>query len=141
MVGIVVMGHDHFAEGIGSSLEMLIGKAEGLELVNFFQDDSMDELTDKLKVALQKLSDCTGILVYADLVGGTPFNIAIRTKMQGNKEMEVIGGANVAAVLYGYMLRAKEQNISVIAKESVTAGKEAMLRFEVAPDVSEDYEE
>lgn len=37
MIGIIVLGHDHFADGISGSLEMLLGKAENYEKINYLR--------------------------------------------------------------------------------------------------------
>ena len=44
MIGIIVLGHDHFADGISGSLEMLLGKAENYEKINYLPDDSLEDL-------------------------------------------------------------------------------------------------
>lgn len=44
MIGIIVLGHDHFADGISGSLEMLLGKAENYERINYLPDDSWEDL-------------------------------------------------------------------------------------------------
>ena len=43
MIGIIVLGHDHFADGISGSLEMLLGKAKNYEKINYLPDDSLED--------------------------------------------------------------------------------------------------
>lgn len=146
MVGMIVLGHDHFADGISGSLEMLIGKVEHYEKINYLQEDSLEDLSAKLEQALKSLADCSSFLLYTDITGGTPFNTAIRLKMQSGMAMEVIGGANVAAVLYGYMSRSHVENLETLAEECVSAGQGALVHFQASAaeenaEEPEEYEE
>ena len=139
MIGIIVLGHGHFADGIHSSLEMLCDKMENYEQVNYLADDSLDDLMLKLTQAVERLDHCDGLLIYTDIMGGTPFNTAIQLKMRSSRAMEVIGGTNLAALLYGYMSREAGANLSVLAEESVSAGQSALFHFK-EPEISESSE-
>ena len=78
MIGIVVTGHGHFATGLTSSVELIGGKPEHYHAVDFVQEDSTDDLEKKLEAAFASLKDCTdGILVFTDLVGGSPFKVSV----------------------------------------------------------------
>ena len=141
MVGMIVTGHGSFATGITSGLRLLAGEPEDYEAVDFLPEDSVDSLTEKLRAAAERLSGCSGILIFADLVGGSPFNVSIRMKMEGNSALEVGGGANLPAVLQGYMARMAENDVSALAVDVLSAGKEAMIRFEASDSDDDDYEE
>ena len=141
MVGMIVTGHGSFATGVTSGLRLLAGEPENYEAVDFLPEDSVDSLTEKLKAAAERLSGCSGILIFADLTGGSPFNVSIHMKLEGNGALEVIGGANLPSVLQGYMARMAEDDVSVLAMDVLAAGKEAMVRFEASGNDDDDYEE
>ena len=141
MVGMIVTGHGSFATGVTSGLRLLAGESENYEAVDFLPEDSVISLTEKLKAAAERLSGCSGILIFADLTGGSPFNVSIRMKLEGNGALEVIGGANLPSVLQGYMARMAEDDVSVLAMDVLAAGKEAMVRFEASGNDDDDYEE
>lgn len=141
MVGMIVTGHGSFATGVTSGLRLLAGEPENYEAVDFLPEDSVISLTEKLKAAAERLSGCSGILIFADLTGGSPFNVSIRMKLEGNGALEVIGGANLPSVLQGYMARMAEDDVSVLAMDVLAAGKEAMVRFEASGNDDDDYEE
>ena len=141
MVGMIVTGHGSFATGVTSGLRLLAGEPENYEAVDFLPEDSVISLTEKLKAAAERLSGCSGILIFADLTGGSPLNVSIRMKLEGNGALEVIGGANLPSVLQGYMARMAEDDVSVLAMDVLAAGKEAMVRFEASGNDDDDYEE
>ena len=106
MIGMIATGHGSFATGITSGLKLLAGEPQDYETVDFLPEDSAEALAQKLDAAYERLSGCEGIVIFADLTGGTPFNVSIRMKMEHpERQIEVIGGSNLPAVLEGYMAR------------------------------------
>ncbi len=141
MVGMIVTGHGSFATGITSGLKLLAGELTYYEAVDFLQEDSLDILTGKLTAAAGRLTQCTGIMIYTDLTGGSPFNVSVRMKMEQPDKISVIGGANLPSVLEGYMSRLSMDSSSAIAEKSLNAGKNAMVQFEESALAEGDYEE
>ena len=141
MTGIIVTGHGSFATGITSGIRLLAGDPQDYAAVDFLPEDSVDSLTGKLEAAVKKLENCDGIVIYADLTGGSPFNAAIRMKMEHPEKLEVIGGANLPAVMDCYMSRMVIESAAVLAENSLYAGRQAMVYFTPAADDEDDYEE
>ena len=54
MIGIVVAGHGHFAEGLLSSLKMIAGVPEKVVAVNFLEGDSTDTLEKEVLKEIQE---------------------------------------------------------------------------------------
>ena len=44
MIGIIVAGHGNFASGITSMLELVVGKPENYEYIDFLQGESQEAL-------------------------------------------------------------------------------------------------
>lgn len=141
MTGIIVTGHGSYASGITSGLALLAGDTEQYVPVDFIPEDSLESLTEKLEQAVECLRDCESILIFTDLTGGSPFNVAIRMKMEGMEKLEIIGGANLGAVLHAYLTRLTGETGKTLAQGSLKAGRDAMVLFEAASGEEEDYEE
>ncbi len=142
MTGMIVTGHGSFATGITSGLRLLAGEPAYYEMVDFLSEDSVEVLAGKLKGAADRLADCQDIIIYADLTGGSPFNVSIRMKMEGQMPMEVIGGANLPMILDGYLAREGAKDAETLARSGLTAGREAMVWFQVPEEGADDeYEE
>lgn len=141
MVGMIVTGHGSFAAGITSGIRLLAGEPECFEAVDFLPEDSADTLAEKLRAAAGRLKGCEGIVLFADLAGGSPFNVAVRMKMETEEGLEVIGGANLPVVLNAYMSRPMGMSAKELAESSLEAGRDAMVRFDSVPDSGGEYEE
>lgn len=130
MIGIILTGHGEFSIGLRSSAKMIIGKQSGLEAVPFLEGESSDELQKKLAATIEQMrAEYDGIVVLADLTGGTPFKEAA-TIANEDKNIKVIGGANLSMVLELAMLRMMENNLDKLIHQTLTSGKEAIQLFE-----------
>ena len=52
MIGIIVAGHGNFASGITSMLELVVGKPENYEYIDFLQGESQEALEDDYREKL-----------------------------------------------------------------------------------------
>ena len=55
MIGIIVAGHGNFASGITSMLELVVGKPENYEYIDFLQGESQEALEDDFREKLDNL--------------------------------------------------------------------------------------
>ena len=141
MVGMIVTVHGIFATGITSGLRLLAGEPENYEAVDFTPEDSVDTLTEKLTAALERLAGCDGIVIFADLTGGSPFNVSLRLKLSRQEPIEVIGGANLPAVIEAFMSSKFQESAETLAESALEAGKNAMIRYAGVPDGDDECEE
>lgn len=99
MIGIVVTGHAHFPSGLLSAIELVAGKPENVVGVDFESGQSSDDLSRSLKAAVEMLEG-EEVLMLADLVGGTPFNMAVLLRDQiPQKRIRVLAGINLAGMV------------------------------------------
>ena len=75
--GIIVMGHGHFASGITSSLELIMGSQPDYEALDFPAESDKEDLKKRLNTVLERLERNEQIIILADLFSGTPFNVAM----------------------------------------------------------------
>lgn len=130
MIGMIVTGHGNFASGLTSGLKLLAGETESYEAVDFEEEDSIDILTGKLREAMERLAGCEAIVIFADLTGGSPFNVAARIKREGTVlPVEVAGGTNLPMVLQAYLSRIRITDAAKLVDNALEAGKGQLVRF------------
>ena len=140
MIGLVVTGHGHFADGLHTSARMIAGENENVKYVNFEDGMSTEELAVKLNAAYDELAHCDGIVVLSDLPGGSPFKTAVECAVAApDKKVEVLGGTNLPMIVTAVSSMEFEEDPTAFAEELLTTGKEFMVRFALA--VHEDEEE
>ncbi len=137
MIGIIVIGHGHFASGLKSNVELIVGEEQYLRTVDFEASDSPDDVDKKIDSAIKELSECTGIIMLTDVLNGTPFNSAIKYSIKNNM-IKTIYGVNAAMLLTLVMKNKISDDINEIAKELVEIGKSQIGLFSLGQCSSDD---
>ena len=78
MIGLVVTGHGHFADGIHTSAQMIAGENEYVRYINFEEGTTPEQLAEKFNAAFDEFRTCDGVVVLSDLPGGSPFKTDAR---------------------------------------------------------------
>ena len=132
MIGLVVTGHGHFADGLHTSAKMIAGENELVKYVNFEDGMSPETLAEKLNEAYNEFAHCDGIVVLSDLPGGSPFKTAVECAMgHPDKKIEVLAGTNLPMIVTGVTMVDFEEDAAAMAEELLTTGKEFMVRFQL----------
>lgn len=63
MIGLVVTGHIHFADGIHTSAQMIAGENEYVRYINFEEGMSPEQLAEKFNAAFDEFRTCDGVVV------------------------------------------------------------------------------
>ena len=95
-LGIVVVGHGKFAQGLANTIEMIAGKQEDYASVVFDEGAPFEKLSEDIRAALDSMPE--GAIVCSDLLGGSPFKAAYELKVQYDN-VAVIVGTNVPLLL------------------------------------------
>lgn len=126
MIGIVITGHGSFPKGILESLHLIAGDVENLVMVPF-EDDPV-ELETSLQQAIEQVDSDSGVVCFADLAGGTPFNVSSRIAAYKD-DLRVIGGTNLPMILS--CLFKRNQPLDDFVKTALNEGKENIKAFEI----------
>ena len=80
----------------------------------------MEELRENLKWAITCL-EAQEILIMVDILGGSPFNVAVQLMAEGvGKRMRLVAGVNMAAVvqaMYGRELYSFDELVPLVVRE------------------------
>jgi len=144
LIGYILTGHGSFAPGLMGALEMIAGGQESFEVVPFFEKDSLESYERKIAEYVERMeSECQGVIVFTDLMGGTPFRTAMIAAETG-KKTEVIAGTNLPMLIEGCMVREQFSDAGELADMLVETGRSAVLSVHLeleADDAGETTEE
>ncbi len=133
MIGLIVTGHGHFADGLHTSAKMIAGEHENVRYVNFEDGMGTDTLAELLSNAYNELAHCDGIVVLSDLPGGSPFKTAVEVSMlHSDKKIEVVAGTNLPMIVTGVTMIDFEEDPAALVDELIATGKDFIVRFELA---------
>lgn len=140
MIGFILTGHGHFSTGLKSALDMIAGPQEAFEVVTF-TEDAAGAYGENLRAAVKGMREKTdGVLIFCDLMGGTPFNQSMMiTAEQDN--VSVVAGTNLPMLIDIVMARAPESAIEDLVSEAVETGKEGVCHMALDAAAGDDEDE
>ncbi|VAV82378.1 hypothetical protein MNBD_DELTA01-879 [hydrothermal vent metagenome] len=97
MIGAVIITHGRLAEALLVGAVSIVGTAERMMALSIKGEETSDDIKKMLQEALVEVSDGEGVVVFTDMFGGTPSNIALSLLDEGI--LEVITGVNLPLIL------------------------------------------
>jgi PTS system mannose-specific IIA component len=125
MVGIVVVGHGRMAEALVAAAEGIVGPIERLVTVGLLPGEGLEVGRGKLLEAIARADDGDGVILLADLFGGTPANCCVGLLEQG--ALEVVTGFNLPMLLKLSTSRRSGRGLSELAAELTEHGRANIL--------------
>jgi mannose PTS system EIIA component len=114
MIGLVVAAHGRLAEELVATAEQIVGPIAGVKTVGIEPGSTPDAIRQKMREAVHDLDAGEGVLVLADLFGGTPCKESL---MLVNKEhLEVLAGVNLPMLLKAASLRKENLPLPELAR-------------------------
>ena len=131
MIGCILTGHGSFAPGLAGAVKMIAGPQEDFSLVPFTEEMDSKQFEMKLESEiLSQVKKTEKILIFSDLLGGTPFKTAILlTKDLDN--VEVISGTNLPILLEFLGSRIYQNNLSSLIFQLLSTGKDGINHIEL----------
>ncbi len=87
---VVLISHGDFCHGVKKTLEMFVS-LDGVESISL-DGAGVEEFDKNLGNVLQDEND---YLILADIEGGSPYQTALKYKLEGSKAIEIVSGLNL----------------------------------------------
>lgn len=127
MIGILVVGHGKFAEGLIDNSKLIVGNQENIDFASLNSGDSVDEFDEIVSEKIIKLFDKDGLIIFTDIYGATPFNSCCR--VISNKDVDdnvkIISGVSVPMLITAILERSGN-NLEELKKLIIESGKEGI---------------
>lgn len=126
MVGFILTGHGEFSCGLKSAIDMVAGEQPAFKIVPF-EGSQAATYGDDLRAAITAMrEECEGVLVFVDLLGGTPFNQAMMVSADVDN-VEVVTGTNLPMLIELLLTRGAGSSLSELAAQAVTVGQTGIV--------------
>lgn len=128
MENIVLISHGSMAEGVKVSLEMIVGRQEHVHTVSLRPDSDNLQFEKELTEKMKALNGTT--LIIADLLGGTPCNVATKNYLNVDG-VEIIAGMTLSVVIEAVVnQQASIKELVCLAQENIVDVKAGMNQAE-----------
>jgi len=115
MVGLVIAAHGKLAEVMVATAEQIVGPLRAVEALSVEPGLSAEALHERIREAVVAVDDGHGVLVLADLLGGSPCTQSMTMCSPG--KVEVLTGVNLPMLLKANSLREVSRPLAELAHE------------------------
>ena len=138
MVGVLLISHGNMASGIKSSLNMFFGdEIPQLDTLCLSENTSPESFGEEIGNKIKELDTGNGVVIFADLIGGTPCNQAFKYI---SSKVALIGGMNLPVIMEFLGQRLNEIDLNTFDFNNLLdTGRCALNRCELI--VSDDDDE
>ncbi len=121
MVGLVVATHGHLAQELVTTAESIVGKLAAVATCSIETGLSLEEIRTRMSGAIASVDTGDGVIVLADLFGGTPCNQSLT--LSRDHHLEVLTGVNLPMLLKASSLRAEALPLPELAEALTQYGQ------------------
>lgn len=121
MVGLVVAAHGRLAEELVSTAEQIVGELPAVATCNIEPGTPVEDIRAKMKQAIARVDDGAGVIILADLFGGTPCKESLMMCQRMN--VEVLAGVNLPMLLKANSLRSEQLSLPEMANQLASHGQ------------------
>ena len=107
MVGIVVASHGQLAAELVATARQIVGEFSQVATCTVVPGSSSEELRAEIRRSVESVEQGDGVLVFADLIGGSPCMQSL--SLCASLNIEVVTGVNLPMLIKATVLRADGQ--------------------------------
>ncbi|QAT39146.1 PTS sugar transporter subunit IIA [Clostridium sp. JN-9] len=122
MIGVLIATHGDFGKEILKSSELILGKQDHTLTLSLNYGDSIEKFGEQIVNAIQSLENGSGVLVFTDLLGASPYNAtALNSNKVNNARFRCICGVNLPMVLEALTMR-NNYDLDKLTEQCMEAG-------------------
>ena len=131
MIGILIISHGGFGTALIQSASHVLGKRppDLLELGVTVRDDP-DAVFRQAQSLVRSLDSGGGVIVFTDMVGATPSNIASRLSSPGH--VEIIAGVSLPMLVRALTYR--NESLAIDVRKAISTGAEGVVQ--ILPEIA-----
>lgn len=114
LIGLLLISHGQLGRVLLETASEIVGPFESSEVISVGRRDRLSDVEQRIDVALDRLDVGDGVLVLADMFGGTAANVVLRTV--GTRPVEVVTGFNLPMLLKIGTARPRSEGLAALAQ-------------------------
>ncbi len=125
MIGILIISHGTLGESlIHCASHMLNKRPPQLRQLGVTAQDDPAQLVPQARTLIRELDDGNGVMVFTDMYGGSPSNIAAKLVIPG--KVEAVAGVNLPMLVRALTYR--DKSLAEMVTKAISGGCEGVLR-------------
>ena len=124
MIGALIVTHGKLAYELLNAAQKIEANIGVMEAVPLEWTDTVDEAREKIRLALERIGEADGVIIFTDMFGGTPSNISLSFLEKGR--VEIITGVNLPMVVKFATMQQEAKDVSTLAHVISEKGSKAI---------------
>jgi mannose PTS system EIIA component len=130
MIGILIVAHGTLSDSLAGAVTHVLGArpSQFATLPVAATDDPL-ELLPKARALVAELDTGDGVLIFSDIYGASPSNLAAKLLVSGR--IEAVAGVNLPMLVRAFTYR--DKGMETIIKKAISGGCDGVLHIDVDP--------
>lgn len=130
MIGVLIVAHDTLPASLAEAVSHVLGaRPPRFETLSVAANDDPLDLLPAARDAVRRLDAGDGVLIFSDIYGATPCNLA--GKLQQPGRVVLVTGVNLPMLVRAFTYR--ERGLDTMVTKAVSGGRDGVLRVEIDP--------
>jgi PTS system mannose-specific IIA component len=130
MIGILIVAHDTLSDSLAGAVTHVLGaRPLQFETLQVAATDDPQQLLPKALALVNELDTGDGVLIFSDIYGATPCNLASKLLVSGR--IEAIAGVNLPMLVRAFTYR--DKGMETMIKKAISGGCDGVLHVDVDP--------
>ncbi|MBK7792932.1 MAG: PTS fructose transporter subunit IIA [Betaproteobacteria bacterium] len=130
MIGILIVAHDSLGDSLVRAVTHVLGtRPPQFEVLSVAATDDPLQLLPAAREQVARLDSGDGVLIFSDIYGATPCNLACKLLQPGR--VEGLAGVNLPMLVRAFTYRTR--GMETMVKKAVSGGCDGVLHIEVDP--------
>ncbi len=114
MIGVLAVSHGDLARVLLETTGEIVGPVPGATFLSVSRHESLSLIEERMRKEIHALDQGDGVLILADMFGGTAANVALG--LVGTAQVEVVTGINLPMLLKLSSALPQAENLSALAQ-------------------------
>ncbi|MEK7388807.1 MAG: hypothetical protein AAB036_03835 [Elusimicrobiota bacterium] len=125
MINIVIVTHGEFGAYLVEAAEGIVGRqSSGVRAVATSSRQSTGEIRRRIELVLAELASPDGVILFTDMPGGTPNNIAFPL-IKESARVEMISGVNLYMLVSAFSQRGR-MTLEALVEKIISDGQKSI---------------
>jgi PTS system ascorbate-specific IIA component len=130
MIGILIVCHGSLASSLAAAVTHVLGRRpDQFDTLSVGAKDDPTQMLPKARELVRSLDTGEGVLVFSDIYGASPCNLASKLLVKGR--VEAVAGVNLPMLVRALTYR--DRDLDTMIKKAISGGCDGVLHVEVDP--------
>ncbi|MBK9705230.1 MAG: PTS fructose transporter subunit IIA [Betaproteobacteria bacterium] len=130
MIGILIVAHDSLGDSLVRAVTHVLGtRPPQFEVLSVAATDDPLQLLPAAREQVARLDSGDGVLIFSDIYGATPCNLACKLLLPGR--VEGLAGVNLPMLVRAFTYRTR--GMETMVKKAVSGGCDGVVHIETDP--------